>query len=70
MKRRDIIKAIKAEAARQHVAWTLTREGANHTVYRLGSTKIPIPRHTEIGPGTAEAILKETEPELGRRWWR
>lgn len=70
MRRRDIIRAIKAEAARQGTTWELTREGSNHTVFQLGSTKIPIPRHVEIGPGTTEAIFKQTEPELGRRWWR
>ncbi len=31
---------------------------------------IPIPRHIEIGPGLTEQIFKETEPELGERWWR
>jgi hypothetical protein len=70
VKRRDIIKAIRTEAKRQDVEWSVLREGANHTVYRLGSTRIPVPRHNEIGPGLTEQIFSETEAELGRRWWR
>jgi hypothetical protein len=45
------------------------REGANHTIYVLGGTRIPIPRHNEIGERLAMAILVEAEAELGRRWW-
>jgi hypothetical protein len=35
----------------------------------LGGTRIPIPRHNEIGERLAMAILVEAEAELGRRWW-
>jgi len=70
VKQREILRRIAAEARRQHVEWVIAREGANHTVYRLGSTLIPIPRHSEIGPGLTEAIYKQAEAELGRRWWR
>jgi hypothetical protein len=70
VRRRDIIKRIGAEAKRQNIAWAVLREGANHTVYLLGPTRIPIPRHTEFGPGLTEQIFKETEPQLGERWWR
>lgn len=54
MKRRDLIRRIRDEARRQEVGWTIDREGRNHTLYRLGATMIPIPRHAE----------------LGERWWR
>ena len=69
-KRKDIIKKIRKEAKTQGVTWDLAREGSNHEVYRLGSTMIPIPRHTEIGEGLTEQIYKQAEAELGRRWWR
>jgi hypothetical protein len=45
-------------------------EGAKHDAFWLGSIKIPIPRHNEIGERTTEDILHECEPELGRGWWR
>jgi hypothetical protein len=66
--RTDLIRAIAREARRQGVAWAVTREGANHTIYLLGRTRIPIPRHSKIRECLARAILGETEAELGRRW--
>jgi hypothetical protein len=69
MKRRDLIRRIAQEAMRQGVEWKVHREGANHTIYLLGGTRIPIPRHTEIGERLALAIFVEAEGELGRRWW-
>jgi hypothetical protein len=69
MKRRDLIRKIAQEAMRQGVEWKVHREGANHTIYLLGGTRIPIPRHTEIGERLALAIFVEAEGELGRRWW-
>jgi hypothetical protein len=44
--------------------------GAEHDTFRLGSVKIPIPRHAEIGHRTTEDILHECEAELGKGWWR
>jgi hypothetical protein len=70
VRRRDLIKRIQRQAKQCDVLWEIEREGARHTVYQLGQQRIPIPRHTEIGPHLTEQILKETEPELGRRWWR
>lgn len=70
MKRREILKQIAAKAKTAGVSWEIQREGANHTVYRLGTTTIPVPRHVEIGPGLTEDIFKQCEPELGERWWR
>jgi hypothetical protein len=69
MKRRDLIRKIAQEAMRQGVEWKVHREGANHTIYLLGGTRIPIPRHTEIGERLALAIFVQAEGELGRRWW-
>jgi hypothetical protein len=69
MKRRNLIRRIAQEAMRQGVEWKVHREGANHTIYLLGGTRIPIPRHNEIGERLAMAIFVEAEGELGRRWW-
>jgi hypothetical protein len=70
MKRWEILKRISERAAVAGVTWEVQREGANHTVYRLGASTVPIPRHVEIGPGLSEDIFKQCEPELGERWWR
>ena len=70
MKRRDVIRRIRDEARRQEVGWTIDREGRNHTLYRLGATMIPIPRHTELDDRFVEEVFKECEPELGERWWK
>jgi hypothetical protein len=69
VKRSELIRKIRQEARRQDVAWNSV-EGAKHDTFWLGSVKIPIPRHTEIGPRTTEDILHECEAELGKRWWR
>lgn len=70
MKRGELIGRIKRQAKISKVGWHTDHEGANHIVYRLGATMIPIPRHREIGPGVTEAIFKECEAELGERWWK
>ncbi len=70
MKRRDVIRKLATAAKQQDIEWTVDREGANHTIYLLGDTRIPIPRHAEIGERLARAIFIEAEAELGRRWWQ
>lgn len=63
------MKKIARAAKRQGVAWELAREGGSHTIYRLGSTTIPVPRHAELGENMALAIFKECQRELGKKWW-
>lgn len=69
-KSRDIVPRIRKEAVRKKVEFGLDREGANHTIYRLGDTIIPVPRHREVNEMTTEGIYKECETELGKGWWR
>jgi hypothetical protein len=69
VKRSELIKKIRREAKRQGVAWEQA-EGARHDMIWLGSVKIPIPRHVEIGQRTTEDIFHECEAELGKGWWR
>lgn len=69
MKRSELVRKIRQEARRQSVAFKQV-EGARHDMIWLGSTKIPIPRHLEIGQRTTEDILHECEAELGKGWWR
>lgn len=60
---------IRQEARRQGVEWKQV-DGTKHDTFWLGSVKIPIPRHAEIGQRTTEDILHECEAELGKGWWR
>lgn len=69
-KRRDIVKAIRAEARRQGVNFHAEREGANHTVYNLDGLMVPIARHNEIDNRMAEVIYKEAAAKLGKGWWK
>jgi len=70
VKRRDLVRKISQEAKRQEVPWEIDHEGARHSVYRLGTRLIPVPRHNELGEGLARAIFIECEGELGKEWWR
>lgn len=69
MKRRELVTLIGQQAAAVGVGWQLRRHGANHEIWELDGTMIPIPRHRTIAPPTARDILKQTQPTLGRRWW-
>ncbi len=70
MKRRELIDTIRQAAAAAGVAWEKTRDGGRHEIWRCGNQQISIPRHREINVHTAQAIMKELEPVLGKRWWR
>ena len=45
-------------------------EGANHTIFAVGTFEFPVPRHNEINEYTAEAIMKDLADALGEEWWR
>lgn len=70
MKRRDLTKRIAKAAKMANVSWNIEQEGSRHTLYRLGVLLIPVPRHQELDNRLTEAIFKECEPVLGKRWWK
>ena len=70
MNRATLIRKITREAQRQAIPFTSTGEGTRHELYLLGVTKIPVPRHKEIGERTTEDIFHECQGELGKGWWR
>lgn len=70
MKRTALLKKISKAAKTAGLAWDLYSEGAEHSIYKLDGQKIAIPRHREINEYTAQGILKDTEDELGKGWWR
>jgi hypothetical protein len=70
VKRRDLINKIRTAATGADVAFGSIRDRGDHEVFSLGGIRLAIPRHREIAEGTAQAILKRTEPVLGKGWWR
>jgi hypothetical protein len=70
MRREELVRKIRREAKRQGISWESTGGGGRHETFWLGASKIPIPRHAEIGERTTEDILHECEDELGKGWWR
>ena len=70
MKRRDLIKRIAGKAKEQQLNWEFVREGASHSLYQLGATRVVLPRHSEINEITALSIMKDLEGQLGKGWWK
>ncbi|WP_083341770.1 hypothetical protein [Mycobacterium talmoniae] len=58
MKRRDIIKEIRAHAKDNGLAYREV-EGANHTVVSAGGRRTVVARHREINDLTVKAIRKQ-----------
>jgi mRNA interferase HicA len=60
VKRRDLERRIR-EIARAKGLTVEAREGAGHTVVRVGDAQTTIPRHSEINELTARGILRTIE---------
>ena len=48
----------------------LIRDRGGHSVFSVDGTQFSVHHHVEIGEGLAEAIFDETQPALGKGWWR
>lgn len=70
VRRAELIKKIRREVKRQGASWKSAGGHGPHEIFWLNATKIPIPRHVEIGERTTEDILHECEAVLGKGWWR
>ena len=57
MKKRDLIKRLRVIARESGLEFTLLREGRNHEIWRLGSTRLVVLRPREINERTARGIL-------------
>lgn len=56
MKKRELIKKLKAKGARQ------IRQGGNHEFWESrNGYRFPVPRHAEIEEYTAKGILKQAD---------
>lgn len=65
-----LLKRIGTAARSRGLTLEQVREGANHTILRVGDHEFPVPRHSEINECTAQAIMKELAVQLGEDWWR
>jgi hypothetical protein len=70
VKRRELLKRIRSAAQPMGHDVDVVREGAKHTIFRVGSVEFPVPRHSEINEYTAQAIMKDLADQLGEGWWR
>ena len=59
MKKRELLRRLRAIAASADLALNMVRQGANHEIWRIGSERIVIPRHREVNEFTAEGILRK-----------
>ncbi|MEK6636093.1 MAG: type II toxin-antitoxin system HicA family toxin [Planctomycetota bacterium] len=52
-------KRVKIIRALKEYGFEFLREGGNHTIFTNGKVNIPVGRHKEISPKTAQKIAKE-----------
>lgn len=69
MKRREVIKRIKAEAKRQGKTFEMV-ELTRHTGITVGDTRSTLKRHAEIDEVTARRFFDQYADEFGKGWWR
>lgn len=63
MKRAELLKKLKDTAKNNGLKLEFIREGANHSLYRIGNWEFPVARHTEINENTARDTIKRAEKE-------
>jgi mRNA interferase HicA len=61
MKKRDLVKHLRAVARATGTDLLFVREGANHEVWAIAGERLVIPRHREINELTARAIIRRAE---------
>ena len=61
MKKRDLVKHLRAVARAAGTNLAFVREGANHEVWTIAGERLVIPRHREINEHTARAIIGRAE---------
>lgn len=63
MKRKELIKKLDEAAKANGLRLEFVREGANHSLYRIGTWQFPIVRHNEIVDVDAKSLLKRAAAE-------
>lgn len=61
---------IASQAADMGIEWSLLRKMGDHDIFSLGGLRLSIPRHTEISDGVTRSLLRDSEEQLGKDWWR
>ncbi|AQA13019.1 type II toxin-antitoxin system HicA family toxin [Streptomyces malaysiensis] len=61
MKKRDLLRRLRAIAAEKGSDLVLVRQGGGHEVYGLNGARLIVPRHNEIAEGTARDIVRAAE---------
>lgn len=69
MKRRDLIRQLRAAASDAKLEFTSLRNTGGHEVFSLDGLRIPVPNHREIAEGTARSIRRQAAAKLGEEWW-
>lgn len=69
MKRRDVIKKLKARAKAEGKPYD-EYELTNHTGIKIGDTASTLARHNEIDEVTAGKFFDQYANEFGKGWWR
>jgi hypothetical protein len=64
VKKRELLKVLRALAAEHEVEFRLVREGANHEIWALGALQFPIGRHAEIPELTARGTIRAAQTHL------
>lgn len=59
MKKRELLRRLRAIATSADLELDFVREGANHEIWRIGNERIVIPRHREVNERTADGILRK-----------
>lgn len=59
MRKRDLIKRLRAIATAANMDLDFVREGANHEIWTIGSERLVIPRHRDVNERTAQDIIKK-----------
>lgn len=57
MKKRELMKRLRAIAADADLDLEFVRQGTNHELWSLGGQRLTIPRHREINERTAHGII-------------
>ncbi len=61
MKKRDLVKRLRAVARATGTDLVFVREGTNHEVWAIAGRRLVIPRHREINEHTAQAIIRRAK---------
>lgn len=64
--RGQLLREIRRGAKRQDACFESAGGQGPHEIFWVGNLKIPVPRHREISERTAQDILHECEPALGK----